>query len=676
MVETSSQNRSPFIWPAIATTALRVAFGIIWAIGAALTWSPDFAVHYVGYLHNAATGQLGWSAGWFNLWIAVVTPHAGLFIWATRIIETLLAFALITGLGRRTLYVLGALFSLLVWSTAEGFGGPYTVGATNTGTAISYVLIFIALIGLDYRAGFIPYSLDYLIERRWPKWQLITEWSRSLQPPQVREALPWRVQVPAMAGIVVLLVLLLLGLHSAFNVKSASPAAAAAAVSPLALASSAPIATARDARLPPLIGTGNSVNVDLVATDKNVAIASGVDYQAWTFGDSVPGPVIHVRQGQTVHVAFTNRGMMQHSIDFHAAITPPSLHYVSIDPGKTIKFSFVASTPGVFVYHCGTPPVLLHMGNGMYGAIVVDPATPLPPAAESYVIVQGEWYTQQVSGHLMGPDFEKMLQERPDEVVFNGAAFQYRDHPLPVAAGERVRIYFVDAGPDLWSSFHVIGAMFDKVYPDADAAHALSGVSTYTVGPGAGAIFDLVIPEPGKYAFVDHDMAHEIIGAQGIFDVHEPGAAPAQATASPSPALSTAPSQAAANPAVVSEPAGPYTYDAARGAALYSANCAACHQPTGTGLPGAFPPLKDNPVVQDPNATKQIETILHGLHGQNVMGAVYPTAMPPFESVLNNVQIADIINHERSSWGNHGKLVTADQVKAVRARGSGGKGSS
>lgn len=673
MVETSSQNRSPFIWPAIATTALRVAFGIIWAIGAALTWSPDFAAHYVGYLHNAAIGQPGWSAGWFNLWIAVVTPHAGLFIWATRIIETLLAFALITGLGRRTLYVLGALFSLLVWSTAGGFGGPYTVGATNTGTAISYVLIFIALIGLDYRAGFIPYSLDYLIERRWPKWQLITEWNRTLKPPQVREALPWRVQIPAMAGIVVLLVLLLLGLHSAFNVKSPSPAAAAAAVSPLALASSAPIATVRDARLPPLIGTGDSVNVDLVATDKNVVIASGVDYQAWTFGDSVPGPVIHVRQGQTVHVTFTNHGMMQHSIDFHAAITPPNLHYVSIDPGKTIKFSFVASTPGVFVYHCGTPPVLLHMGNGMYGAIVVDPATPLPPAAESYVIVQSEWYTQQVSGHLMGPDFEKMLQERPDEVVFNGAAFQYRDHPLRVTAGERVRIYFVDAGPSLWSSFHVIGAMFDKVYPDGDAAHALSGVSTYTVGPGAGAIFDLVIPEPGKYAFVDHDMAHMMIGAQGVFDVREPGAGPLPAEASPPPAAPATPPVASAPPP---ELIGPYHYDAARGAALYSANCSACHQPTGTGLPGAFPPLKDNPVVQDPNPTKQIETILHGLHGQNVMGTVYASPMPAFKNVLNNVQIADIVNHERSSWGNHGKPVTAAEVKAVRSSGSGGNGSS
>ncbi|HKT31627.1 MAG TPA: multicopper oxidase domain-containing protein [Gammaproteobacteria bacterium] len=673
MVETSSQNRSPFMWPAIATTALRVAFGIIWAIGAALTWSPDFAVHYVGYLHNAATGQPGWSAGWFNLWIAVVTPHAGLFIWATRIIETLLAFALIAGLGRRTLYVLGALFSLLVWSTAGGFGGPYTVGATNTGTAISYVLIFIALIGLDYRAGFIPYSLDYLIERRWPKWQLITEWNRTLKPLQVREALPWRIQIPAMAGIVVLLVLLLLGLHSAFNVKSPSPAAAAAAVSPLALASSAPIATVRDARLPPLIGTGDSVNVDLLATDKNVVIASDVDYQAWTFGDSVPGPVIHVRQGQTVHVTFTNHGMMQHSIDFHAAITPPNLHYVSIDPGKTIKFSFVASTPGVFVYHCGTPPVLLHMGNGMYGAIVVDPATPLPPAAESYVIVQSEWYTQQVSGHLMGPDFEKMLQERPDEVVFNGAAFQYRDHPLPVTAGERVRIYFVDAGPSLWSSFHVIGAMFDKVYPDGDAAHALSGVSTYTVGPGAGAIFDLVIPEPGKYAFVDHDMAHMMIGAQGVFDVREPGAGPLPAEAGPPPAAPATPPVASAPPP---EPIGPYHYDAARGAALYSANCSACHQPTGTGLPGAFPPLKDNPVVQDPNPTKQIATILHGLHGQNVMGTVYPSPMPAFKNVLNNVQIADIVNHERSSWGNHGKPVTAAEVKAVRSSGSGGNGSS
>ncbi|HEX7326850.1 MAG TPA: multicopper oxidase domain-containing protein [Rhodanobacteraceae bacterium] len=671
-------HRSATRWPALATTALRVAFGIIWALGAMLTWSPDFAAHYVGYLHNAAAGQPFWSAWWFNAWIAVVTPHASLFIWATRIVESGIALALLVGFGRRTLYVLGALFSLLVWSTAEGFGGPYTVGATNMGTAISYVLIFIALIGLDYRAGFVPYSLDYVLESRWPRWQLIAEWSHSRTPPQATRILPLRVQIPSLAGVAVLLVLLLIGLHSALHVKSPSPSAAAAAVSPLSLAAPTPLASARDARLPPLIGTGPSVSVHLVVTDTKVAIANGVDYNAWTFGGTVPGPIIHVRQGQTVNVTLTNHGLMDHSIDFHAAEVAPSRDFVNVAPGKSLKFSFVARVPGAFIYHCGTPPVLLHMGNGMYGVIVVSPTTPLPPAAESYVIEQSEWYTQQVSGHLMGPNFEKMQQERPDEVVFNGVAFQYRDHPLPVVAGKRVRIYFVNAGPDLWSSFHVIGAIFDRVYPDGDMAQPMRDVSAYTVGPGAGAIFDLVIPDPGKYSFVDHDMAHEGIGAQGVFDVFAEGEAPPPTAFSSAPVSSTptaAPTSAASAsasasaPAVATAPAGPYKFDPAKGQQLFMTNCAACHQATGTGLPGAFPPLKDNPVVNDADPAKQIETILHGLHGQNVMGTVYPSAMPPFGPSLSDAEIADIANHERTSWGNHGKLVTAAEVQALRAKG-------
>ncbi|MGH6680271.1 MAG: c-type cytochrome, partial [Bradyrhizobium sp.] len=342
---------------------------------------------------------------------------------------------------------------------------------------------------------------------------------------------------------------------------------------------------------------------------------------------------------------------MQHSIDFHAAITPPSLHYVEVQPGETIKFSFVARVPGAFLYHCGTPPVLLHIANGMYGALIVDPAKPLPPATESYVLVQSEWYTQQVAGHLMGPNYEKMLAEHPDEVVFNGAAFQYRDHPLPVTAGKRVRLYFVDAGPSLWSSFHVIGAIFDKVYPDGDPAHALSGVSTYTVGPGAGAIFDLVIPDPGKYAFVDHDMAHAMIGAIGVLNVRGSGVSSAKADNSTPPAqpAEAAPAEHAAPKP--SEPARPYHFDAAKGAALFSANCSACHQPTGLGLPGAFPPLKGDAAVLNPNPAKQIDTVLNGLHDQKVGDTVYATPMPPFESLLTDAEIADIINHERSSWG-------------------------
>lgn len=656
-------------WPTVASAALRVAFGVIWAMDAALTWSSDFAVHYVGYLHNAAQGQAAWSGWWFNMWIDLVTPNTGIFVWLTRIAETALALALILGFARKTVYVIGALFSLLIWSTAEGFGGPYTVGAANMGSAIAYVLIFVALIAINTRGGTSLYSLDYYIEKRWPRWRRIAEWSSDTQP-RTAQPLSWRVQGSALAGIIILVALLLLGLHSALNVKSPSPTAAAAAVSPLALASPGPIAAPYDARLPPLIGTGSSVSVHLVVSDDAVTIAHGVKYQAWTYNGTVPGPIIHVRQGQTVNVTLTNHGTMGHSIDFHAAQTEPNLNYVDIQPGKSLKFSFVADVPGAFIYHCETQPILLHVANGMYGVMVVSPKTPLPPAAESYVIEQSEWYTQQVGNHLMGPNYQKMLEERPDEVVFNGIAFQYRDHPLLVTAGKRVRLYFVDAGPNLWTSFHVIGSIFDKVYPDGDAAHALSNVSTYTVGPGAGAIFDLVIPKPGKYAFVDHDMAHLMIGAVGILEVTPNGAPPVRTTAStPPPAAITPPTKVVAAPA----PSGPYHFDAAKGASLYATHCAVCHQATGQGIPGAFPPLKGNAAVLDPNPTKQIDTILNGLHGENVGGTVYASPMPPFKGLLNDAEIANIVNHERSSWGNKAKHVTASEVEAKRANHAGSK---
>ncbi|MBS0381127.1 MAG: multicopper oxidase domain-containing protein [Proteobacteria bacterium] len=666
---------TPEAWRAMARTALRVAFGIIWVVNAAFTWTSEFANHYVGYLHNAAQGQPAWSAFWFNAWIAVVTPHASLFIWLTRIIETVLAVALVLGIARKTVYFAGALFSLLVWSTAEGFGGPYAVGAANMGAGIVYVLVFIALITINSRSGPSPYSLDYYIEKRWPWWRRIAESGSAEQSPA--HPVSWRVQGPALGGIAILIILLLLGLHSSLNVTAPSPAAAAAAVSPLSLASPNPIDHAAPAKLPPL-QPGDTVKVHITTTDQKVEIASGVYYNAWTFGDTVPGPIIHVRQGQTVDVTYTNNGMMQHSIDLHAAHTPPNLSFAEVDPGKSIHFSFKAEVPGAFVYHCGTPPVLLHIGNGMYGAIIVDPATPLPPAEASYVIVQSEWYTQQVSGNLMGADYQKMLAERPDEVVFNGAAFQYRDHPLPAVAGERVRLYFVNAGPNVWSSFHVIGATFDKVYPDGDPDHAQSGVSTYTVGPGAGAVFDLVIPEAGKYPFVDHDFAHATIGAIGVLNVLPAGtplppqpqgsAAPTSAAAASAPAAAAAVASSPATASAPAEPAGPYKFDPAQGAALYTANCSACHQATGMGLPGAFPPLKGNAAVLDPNPAKQIDTILHGLHGLAIDGVTYPSPMPPFDATLNNTDIANIINHERSSWGNQGKPVTADQVKAARSK--------
>jgi nitrite reductase (NO-forming) len=136
-----------------------------------------------------------------------------------------------------------------------------------------------------------------------------------------------------------------------------------------------------------------------------------------------------------VNVTFVNNGTMQHSIDFHAAQVAPDVAYRSINPGQKLEFSFVAATAGAFIYHCGTPPVLQHMANGMYGAIIVDPSEPLPAADVSYVLVQSEWYTAQEEGTLMVGDYDKMMSVRPDEVVFNGVAFQYNGQPLTAKVG-------------------------------------------------------------------------------------------------------------------------------------------------------------------------------------------------------------------------------------------------
>ncbi len=503
----------------VAAAGVRSAFGVVMAIDAWLKWQPAFAAHYVGYLHNAANAQPAWLAPWFDFWLRIVPPNVDLFISATRWIESAVAVGLLLGLARRFTYIVGGLFSLLIWATAEGFGGPYTAGATNLGPALVYALVFVALILFARLLGSTPYSLDYFIERRFSFWGTLMEWAPRRLWQRTPPALDWPHQIAAILAIAVALVLAVGTLGSAVTAAPPTPERAAAAVSPLNLASSAPVAAAKPAALPPLLGDGNAVAVTIASTDTDVEIASGVQYRAWTFGGSVPGPVLHVRQGQTVNVTFVNHGNMAHSVDFHAAEVDPKVAYRDIAPGESLQFSFVARTPGAFVYHCGTQPVLLHMANGMYGAIIVDPVAPLPPADVSYVLVESEWYTHQSSGTLMAGDYPKMISVTPDEVVFNGIAFQYSDHPLTARAGQRVRFYFVNAGPNLTSAFHVIGEMFTAVYHDGDAKHALTGVSTYPIAPGQGVIFDVVPEQPGTYPLVDHSMRNMTLGAAGALQV-------------------------------------------------------------------------------------------------------------------------------------------------------------
>lgn len=276
------------------------------------------------------------------------------------------------------------------------------------------------------------------------------------------------------------------------------------------------LAAARDAALPPL--QPSPLSLTYHARPQQVEIGGGVQYNAWTFDGTVPGPVLHVKQGDTINFTLVNDAQEGHSIDFHAARTPWDKNYVTIVPGDSLSFDWRADFPGVFMYHCGTPPVLHHIGNGMYGAVIVDPETPFPPARE-YVIVQSEFYAMPGENGAWDADIEKMKAVRPDIVAFNGAAFQYRDHPLPAAAGEKIRLYVLNAGPTLFSAFHVIGALFDVVYADGNPRNPLYGLQTYTIPPSGGAVCELTIPEAGLYPFVTHAFAYTELGAIGVLQV-------------------------------------------------------------------------------------------------------------------------------------------------------------
>jgi nitrite reductase (NO-forming) len=274
-----------------------------------------------------------------------------------------------------------------------------------------------------------------------------------------------------------------------------------------------------DATLPAL-HPGPVVPLHITLKDVTVQIAPGVKFTAWTFDGGAPGPVIHVRQGQTIKVTLTNGGAIPHSIDFHAARIAPDKAFASVMPGKSFSFSFKAGDPGVFMYHCGTPPVLAHIANGMYGAIVVDPATPLRHADKEYVLVAGEWY-------LDGPgitkaaylDMDKARAMMPDWVTFNGYANQYKDHPLTAKPGDLVRFYVVDAGPSLTTAFHVVGTIFDRAYVNGDMTQFQRGVQTVDVPAGGGGVFETRITEPGLYPFVSHSFASVDMGEVGILKV-------------------------------------------------------------------------------------------------------------------------------------------------------------
>ena len=255
---------------------------------------------------------------------------------------------------------------------------------------------------------------------------------------------------------------------------------------------------------------------ELTARHHVVKVAPGVKMKAWTFNGSVPGPVIRAREGDTIQLTLHNADRkMAHSVDFHAAQVSPQVNFADVLPGETKAFTFVARRPGVFMYHCGTSPVLQHIGMGMYGAIIIDPELGRTPANET-VLIQSEFYGKVRHGRI-APSYHTMQTRSPTFAAFNGRAFRYRDKPIEVDIGQPQRVYVVDAGPTLDSDFHVVGEIFDTVQPDGNPANELFGVSTYEVPAGGGAAFELTFDEPGSYPFVTHSFRWADAGAMGLF---------------------------------------------------------------------------------------------------------------------------------------------------------------
>ncbi len=273
---------------------------------------------------------------------------------------------------------------------------------------------------------------------------------------------------------------------------------------------------ARDPAAPaPLPGTVHDVTLHI--KEVSVAIAPGVKQKVWTFGGTVPGPVYRGKVGDTFRFTIVNDGAITHSMDFHSGMVSPSVAMVPIDPGKSHVYTFTAEHAGIYMYHCGTPPVLMHIGMGMYGAVIIDPPD-LAPVDHEYVMLQSELYTGK---HGADPDLNNMLAEQYDAVVFNGYANQYKLAPIRVEPNDRIRVWVLDDGPSQSSSFHVIGTIFDTVYKEG--AYLLQpgagGSQALDLMPAQGGFVEFTPTEAGSYAFVTHKFNDAARGAVGVFQV-------------------------------------------------------------------------------------------------------------------------------------------------------------
>lgn len=426
--------------------------------------------------------------------------------------------------------------------------------------------------------------------------------------------------------------------------------------------------------VPPATGRKSpaKVTVHLETVETKARLADGVEYTFWTFGGKVPGKFIRVREGDTVEFTLSNHpsSKMPHNIDLHAVTGPGGGAASSFTaPGHSSKFTFKTLNPGLYVYHCATAPVGMHIANGMYGLILVEPKEGLPKVDKEYYVMQSEFYTKGKYGEKGFQPFsmDKALTEIPDYVVFNGSVGALAGkNALSAKVGETVRLFVGNGGPNLLSSFHVIGEIFDSVYPEGGFTQN-KNVQTTLIPAGGAAITEFKVDVPGDYVLVDHSIFRAFNkGALGILMVE--GKENKEIYSGKQEDKVYMPEGAAMasieSKAIPEKPAANKKDRISRGKEVYDGNCAACHQPNGIGIPSAFPPLAKSDYLAK---SKQdvIRAVTRGLSGKLIVnGKEYNGVMPKWD--LSDEDVANVLTYIYNSWGNSGKEILPKDVKSLR----------
>ena len=416
------------------------------------------------------------------------------------------------------------------------------------------------------------------------------------------------------------------------------------------------------------------VNMEIL--EQEGTMTDGVKYIYWTFGGTVPGSFIRTRVGDEVEFTLSNHpdNKLPHNIDLHAVTGPGGGAESSfVAPGHEKTFSFKTLNPGLYVYHCATAPVGMHIANGMYGLILVEPEGGLPKVDKEYYIMQGDFYTKGATGErgLQAFDMQKAVDEDADYVVFNGSVGALTgDNAITANVGETVRLYVGNGGPNLTSSFHVIGEIFDNVHVEGgDLVN--KNVQTTSIPAGGAAIVDFKVDVPGTFILVDHAIFRAFNkGALGMLKVNGEenkqlysGVKQEGIYLPEGGNIQSMPeSKEQSKPEVAVNKSLEEKIES--GKQIYTKTCFACHQANGEGIANAFPPLANSDYL-NADVKRAIDIVLHGKTGEiTVNGVKYNSVMT--KQTLTDDEIADVLTYVYNSWGNNKTEVTSAMVTEVK----------